>query len=149
MKTIDKADLALIEGYFVMERLDIVKFLIDHYNSNNKKVAFTLGAVFLMENYYEKMLEVANKSDIIFCNIEEACAFAKMDSENSIEIANKIHFLLTPKDRILVITDGSKPVIISKFDCLKKVVDYEVKKYIPKISKENVVDSNGCGDCNI
>jgi len=149
LNTIKNAELALIEGYFVTDRFDIVSHLVDYFNSNNKKVAFTLGAVFLMENYYERMIEVSNKSDIIFCNIEEACALAKINSENSVEAANKIHSILTPKDRLLVITDGSKPVLISKYDYSKNIIDFEVKKYIPKISKEKIVDTNGCGDCKL
>lgn len=150
LEKINNAEIALIEGYFIPERFDIVNFLVDHFKTNGKKVAFTLGAVFLMENYYERMLDVANKSDIIFCNIEEACAFAKLESEDSGEVANRIHAILAPhKDRILVITHGSKPVLISKFDYDRNIVDFEVKKFIPKIAKEKVVDTNGCGDCKL
>ncbi len=145
---IDTADIALIEGYFVPERFDIVSFLVDYFNKHNKKVVFTLGAVFLMENYYERMLDISNKSDIIFCNIEEACAFAKFESKDLSEVANKIHSILTPdRDRVLVITNGSKPLIISQFNISKNIVDFEVKKFIPKIAKEKIVDTNGCGDC--
>lgn len=148
LETINNAEIALIEGYFVVDRFDTVKFLTDHFNTNKKTVAFTLGAVYLMENYYEKMLEIANKSDIIFCNLEEACALIKIDSNDSLEVANKIHSLLMPKDRILIITHGSNPVIISKFNYAKNIVDFEIKKFIPKIPSQNVVDTNGCGDCN-
>ena len=113
MNIIKNAELALIEGYFVTERYDTVNFLVDYFNTNNKKVAFTLAAVFMMEEYYEKMFEIANKADILFCNIEEACAFAKIESHDIIEVPNKIHSILSNRDRILVITDGSKPAIIS------------------------------------
>ncbi len=148
-KVIEQAEIALIEGYFITDRLEIVNYLVDYFNANNKKVAFTLGAVFLMKNYYDIMIDISNKSDIIFCNIEEACALAKIETDDQILVANKIHSILNPRDRILIITNGSQAVLVSKFDYSKNIVDFEIKKHVPKLNSKNIVDTNGCGDCKI
>lgn len=141
------ADLAMIEGYFIRSKYEIVKYVVEQFNKKNKKVAFTLSATFLLESFYERMLEIANKSDFVFCNFEEALALAKLDCKDIHEVANKIHMLLEPRDRILVITNGSHATSISRYDYSKNIMDYEIKKFVPKIPSEKIVDTNGCGDC--
>lgn len=147
MTEINKSEILLVEGYFVIEKFDIVKFLVNSFNQSNKKVAFTLSATFMIDNFYDKMLEISNKSDLIFCNEEEAYSFAKLRSEDMEEVATYIHKILEPRDRILVITCGSLPVCVSKFDYTQNKLSLVVKTDVPKLSGDEIVDTNGCGDC--
>lgn len=149
MSEISKSEILLVEGYFVIEKFDIVQFLVDTFNKENKKVAFTLSATFMVDNFYDKMLEISNKSDLIFCNEEEAYSFAKIRSENMEEVAIAIHKILEPRNRILVITCGSLPVVVSKFDYEKNQISTLIKTEVPELTGEQIVDTNGCGDCNI
>jgi len=144
---ISKCEILLVEGYFVIEKYDIVQHLVNSFNQENKKVAFTLSATFMVENFYEKMLEISNKSDIIFCNEDEAYSFSKVRSENMEEVATAIHRVLSPRDRILVITCGSLPVYLTKFDYNQNALSLVVKTEIPKLTEDKIVDTNGCGDC--
>ena len=72
-----KADVLFVEGYFLIERWDIVQFLINQFKKAGKKVAFTLSAVFMVEYHYDKVNEVVNSSDIVFGNEEEYATLAK------------------------------------------------------------------------
>ena len=147
MSEIAKSEILLVEGYFVIEKFDIVQFLVETFNTTNKKVAFTLSATFMIDNFFDKMLEISNKSDLIFCNEEEAYAFAKLRSENMEEVAAAIHKALAPRDRTIVITCGSLPVFVSKFDYVKNEISTLVKTDVPALSADEIVDTNGCGDC--
>ena len=146
LDSISEASLLLIEGYFVIEKYEIIKFLTNHFRSSNKKVAFSLSAVFMVENFYDKMLEISNQSHLIFCNNEEAEAFSKVTSNNWEEVSIAIHKLLTPLDRILVITCGKHPVYISKYDYTLDKLDFALQSFVYPVSSEEIVDTNGCGD---
>jgi adenosine kinase len=146
LDTISEASILLIEGYFVIEKYDIIQYLTKHFHTHNKKVAFTLSATFMVENFHDKMLEVSNQSHIIFCNNEEATIFSKNDSEDFEEVSASIHKMLTPMDRILVITCGHKPVVISKFDYKQNKLDFVLKSFVYPVDNEEIVDTNGCGD---
>jgi len=144
--TINKSSLLVIEGYFVIEKYDIVLMLAKHFNEINKKICFTLSATFMIEFSYDKMLEIANKANIIFCNNEEATAFTKTNNTNMEEVALQIHQMLAPLERILVITCGKNPVVISKYDYKQKSLNYLLKSFVYPVESNEIVDTNGCGD---
>jgi adenosine kinase len=147
LESIIRNDLLLIEGYFVIEKFDIVQRLVKHFRDNNKKIVFTLSATFMVENFHDKMLEISNESDIVVCNNEEASAFCKSTSTCMEEVAETIHKLLKPRDRLLIITCGQKPVIISKYSYENKCLDFVLKSSVYPVPKEEIVDTNGAGDC--
>ena len=144
MTSIDQSELLLVEGYFVIEKFDIVKHLVANFNEKKKKVAFTLSATFMIDNFYDKMLEVSNSSDVIFCNEDEAMAFAKVKSDDMVEVSKAIHKVLTPRDRVLVVTCGSQPVVVTES---KNGEISVVKTEVEKLTNDQIVDTNGCGDC--
>lgn len=146
LDAISQADILLIEGYFVIEKYDIILNLSKHFHSLNKKVAFTLSATFMVENFHDKMLEVSNQSHIVFCNNEEAEIFSKCSSGNFEQISEIIHKKLQPFDRILVITCGKDPVVISKWDYTENKMDFILKSTVYPVGLEEIVDTNGCGD---
>ena len=146
LQAISKCDILLIEGYFVIEKYDIVQYLVDYFNRNNKIASFSLSATFMVDNFYDKMLEISNKSDIIFCNEEEAWSFAKLKSDNMEEVSVAIHKILSPRNRLLIVTCGSLPVVISRYDYKNNMVEFVLKSSVARVSVENIVDTNGCGD---
>lgn len=144
MEQINQSELLLVEGYFVIEKFDIVKSLVAKFNESKKKVAFTLSATFMIDNFYDKMLEISNNADVIFCNEDEAMAFAKMKSEDMVQVSEAIHKLLTPKDRILVVTCGSQPVVVTE---MRNGQMNTISQAVSKLTEQEIVDTNGCGDC--
>lgn len=147
MLEINKSELLLVEGYFVIEKFDIVKNLVKKFNEDKKKVVFTLSATFMIDNFFDKMLEISNNSDIIFCNEDEAIAFAKIESNDMFEVSEAIHKYLNPRDRIIVITCGSEPVIITEMKNGELV--QKISQPVEKLDEEDIIDTNGCGDCKL
>jgi adenosine kinase len=147
IESISQANALLIEGYFVIERFDIIQLLIKQFHSLGKKVIFTLSAVFMVEFHTDKMLEVSNESHMIFANIEEAEAFTKIGpGKTPEEVSIALHKLLKPLDRILVVTCGKDPVVISKYNYEQNEVDFILKSFVYPVPSEEIVDTNGCGD---
>jgi len=62
------------------------------------------------------------------------------------EISLLVHQMLTPMDRILVITCGKSPVIISKYNYKQKSIDFLLKSFVYPVDSNEIVDTNGCGD---
>jgi adenosine kinase len=120
--------------------------LAKHFHQQNKKVAFTLSATFMVENFFDRILEISNQAHIVICNNEEASSFSKIDSENFEEIALAMHRQLAPLDRIIIITCGNLPVITSKYNYERNEFDFVLKSYVPFVSNEEIIDTNGCGD---
>ena len=146
LDSISEASMLFIEGYFVIEKYDIIQFLTEHFTKLNKKIAFTLSAVFMVDSFPDKMIEISNQSHLIFCNNEEAQAFAKNTTDDWEEISAQIHKKLKPLNRLLIITCGKDPVIISKYDYEQDKLDFMLKSYVFPIKEEEIVDTNGCGD---
>jgi len=146
LEIILNAHLLLVEGYFVIEKFDIVKMLVSHFHRIHKKVVFTLSATFMVEAFADKMLEISNQSNLIFCNSEEAESFTKLKTNNIEELSIALHKMLVPLDRVIVITCGSDPTYVSKYDYQQGQLDYILKSFVYPVKSEEIVDTNGCGD---
>ena len=104
----------------------------------------------MIEFYYDKVKEVADSSDLIFCNEDEAELFAKKGSKDMEVNSLAIHQLLKPNDnRLIIVTCGKDPVVITKYDSKNNHLEYVIKQFVPLVRSEDIVDTNGCGDCNI
>jgi len=143
MAEINKAEILLVEGYFLIEKFDIVKSLVAKFNDAKKKVAFTLSATFMIQAFLDKVLEVSNCADVIFCNEDEALAFSKSTSTNMVEVAEACHKVLTPRDRIFVVSCGAEPVVVSE---MKNGEIKTITQAVSKLSADEICDTNGCGD---
>ena len=149
-------DALLIETFFMQDSFEICINLIDEFIKNNKKILFTLGAPFIIKVYYEKVIEIANKSDFIFCNMNEAKMFMKLNKNYSEDEINKsknyklifeeIHKLLIPKKRLIVVTSGEDGVFCSMFDYENNQIEFIFQNFPKKIDKKNIVDFDGAGD---
>lgn len=150
IESILKYSILFVEGYFLIECWDIVKYLCNEFKNHNKKIAFTLSAVFMVEFHWNKIKELAEMADMIFCNEEEAAAFVKMSekdvSKDDVENSKSIHLSLSSKNRTLIVTCGKNPVIVSQFDYNKKDFSHFVKAEVKPVPNDEIVDTNGCGD---
>jgi len=142
-------DIFFIEGYFIIERHEIILDLIKFFRQkNHAKVGLTLSATFMIQNFYDRMKEIADLSDLIFCNEDEAECFAGLNSKdpevNSLAIHRK---LKQNENRVVIVTCGKDPVIISKFNYLTNQFEFVIKSFVPLVQSDDIVDTNGCGDC--
>jgi adenosine kinase len=144
----NQVEIFFIEGYFVIEKHAVVIDLIKFFDEKKTtKIGFTLSATFMVEFHYEKMKEIADCADIIFCNEDEAEVFARLKSKDPEVNSMAIHRLLKPREnRIIVITCGKEPVLISRFDYTNQQFEFVIKQYVPLVPSEEIVDTNGCGD---
>ena len=108
---------------------------------------FTVGAVFIVEAHLPKVLEIANDADMFICNIDELKAFAGVKKESNYkDIFEKAMKKLKEKDRLFVVTDGSKGVLVSKYDYKRGKVDYIFQSFPTVMKSEEIVDLNVGGD---
>ena len=138
-------DILLVEGYFLQEKFDIVKYLCEKFSKSKKIIIFTLSAVFMVEFHNDKMLEIANMADIIVCNKEEIEAFGGK-AGNFQETLEKSFKKLLPKKRILIVTAESQGVYCSEFNYESNTLEYLHQSFPKFIKKEDIVDTNGAGD---
>ena len=79
-------DALLIEGYFLQEKYNICKQLCQTFKRAKKMVILTLSAVFMVQAHREKIIEIAEDSDMIVGNMEEFEAFADLMRETQVKI---------------------------------------------------------------
>ena len=141
-------DSIIIEGYMLPNKLDICKKLTDCFSREKKLVILTLSAMFIVQNHSEKIIEIANKADMIAGNINEAEILSgiKADGNNVKEIFENIFLKLAPRDRLLVFTAGSSGVYCAQFDYKRNQIDYIFQYFANKINNDDIVDLNGAGD---
>lgn len=139
-------DALLIEGYFIQENFDIIKDLCNKFKYKRKIVILTLSALFIVQNYYDKILELANYSDIIVGNMDEFLGFVGEKEQKTEILFENISKKLVKKPRLFVVTNGSKGVILAKYDYTRETMDFIMKGFPSPIKQEEIVDTNGAGD---
>ena len=136
----------IIEGYMLPNKLDMCKKLTECFNRENKIVLLTLSAMFIVQFHSEKIIEIANKSDIIVGNIKEAEILSGLKNGEPRNIFENIFRKLEPRDRLLVATGGDQGVYCAKYDYKRNQLDFIFQYFANKISNDEIVDLNGAGD---
>ena len=139
-------EVLIIEGYILQSKLKICQKLCQSFNREKKLVVLTLSAIFMIQYHKEKIIDIANKSDIIIGNYSEAQELAEEKGNNTRTIFENIFKKLVPRDRLLVITCGENGVYCSKYDYKKNQLNFLLQYYTKKIKNEEIVDLNGAGD---
>ena len=116
------------------------------FNRDKKFIILALSAVFMVQAHFEKILEISNYADMIVGNMEELEAFAGEKGESYKDTFEKVCRKLSNKDRLFVITDGSKGVLVSKYDYKKGKLDFILQSFPTIMKTEEIVDLNGAGD---
>ena len=140
-------DILLIEGYFIKENYEICKNLCFNFKKEKKYIILTLSSVSLVKSHKNKFLEIANESDMIVSNLKEIREFACIETikEKPEIIFEEAHKKIRKNDRLLVVTDGSNGVYVSKYDYKNDKIDFIIQSFPPKIKKKDIVDSYGVG----
>ena len=139
-------DALIIEGYFLQEKFDLCKNLCTEFKKRNKVVILTLSAVFMVKVHFDKIKDIANLSDIVVSNMEEMEAFAGTEGEGYKVVLEKAFKKLEKGDRLFVVTDGGKGVVVSQYNYEKDMVDFIMQSFPEPIKTEEIVDLNGAGD---
>ncbi len=136
----------LLEGYFLQEKFHICKSLCDEFNKEKKLVILTLGAAFMVQFFNDKIIEIANKADLIIGNMGEAEIFAGGRGADFRETFANVHKKLSPKDRTLVVTCGQCGVFCSKYNYKRAQLEFVLQCFPTPIENEEILDHNGAGD---
>jgi len=142
-----KHDALLIEGYFLQEKYDLCLNLCTKFKDQRKLVILTLSAITIVQQHYDKVMEIANYCDVIVGNMAEIEALAginNMDYKTTFEKVSKN--LTIKKERLFVVTHGSKGVILGKYDYTKGNMDFILQCFPTVMKMEDIVDLNGAGD---
>ena len=100
----------------------------------------------MVQNHYEKFIEMANKADMIIGNMEEVEIFAGGKGATFQQTFENVHKKLIPKNRILVVTCGSNGVFGSKFNYNNMKLASILQSFPNEIKNDLIVDLNGAGD---
>jgi len=139
-------DALLIEGYFLQERYELCIYLCNMFKRAKKMIILTLSAVFMVQSHRDKIMEIAQDSDMVVGNLEEFEAFAEVQRCDLLTTISKAHEKLTPKERLFIVTDGANGVYVTKYDYNKKGLDYFLQSFPNKLKNEDICDLNGAGD---
>ena len=136
-----------IEGYMVSNKFNICKKLCNNFVKDKKLIILSLSACFIVKFYYDKLIELANDSDIIVGNMEEAKEFAGGKTDDVEEIFKIIFEKLKPKEnRLIVITDGPKGAYFGRYDYDEKRLEHYIRYFANNLKEDEIQDLNGAGD---
>lgn len=74
---LENVDYFLIEGYFLLDKPEIIYYLLEYFHGRNKQILLTFNSPWVVDKKYTMFKEIADKSEILFFNDKEAEAFAK------------------------------------------------------------------------
>ena len=117
-------EVLIIEGYILQSKLKICQKLCQSFNREKKLVVLALSTVFMIQAHNEKIIDIANRADIIIGNISETQELAGEKGNNTRSIFGKLFKKLASRDRLLVITCGEDGVYCSKYDYKKNLLDF-------------------------
>ena len=139
-------EVLLIEGYFLKENYELCKYLCEEFNKEKKLVILTLSAVVIIQNNIDKIKEIANMSDMIIGNMEETEVLAGGKNAVFQETYEKVHKILSPRNRLLVVTCGSHGVYCSKYNYKSMRLELILQCFPNFVKNDEIVDLNGAGD---
>lgn len=136
-----------IEGFFVPQREEIVKFIVSNFIKGRRRLALNLSADYIVKSNYEHILYLAHHALFIFGNKDEFETFRECWGAKNIEDLARgiIEYANTPK--IFVITKGADGVeLITNYeDELSPPGELTFQMFnTPRVA--DIVDTTGCGD---
>jgi len=129
---IQRAEWLYIEGYKFSENsgFNALKHSINIAKKFDTKISLTLSDKFIVEIFNDKVLEVINDVDLIFCNNLEARTFSKTKTDK------EAFDFLSSKYKNIAMTLGAKGSLIKWNDIVYEIPAYDTKP----------IDSTGAGD---
>lgn len=147
VQSLNKADYVYMEGFFLTQRTELAKYVLNYCNENKKPFVFNISGVYMCDLQPDDMKLFGGNCDILFGNKREFTALSRImkhegDVDDFAVTLTKKHpkkdYL--PNGKIAVVTDGSKSVICCYGD------GKYVKKNVTKIDKNQIKDTTGAGD---
>jgi adenosine kinase len=116
-------DAFLVEGYFLQEKYDLCHSLCVKFKNERKIVILTLSAVFMVKQHNEKILEIANYSDIIVGNNDE---YEELGESQGLEVKTTLERVVKKfknKEKLFIMTSGNKGVFVAKYNAKKGALE--------------------------
>uniref|UniRef100_A0A1A9WIL5 Adenosine kinase n=1 Tax=Glossina brevipalpis TaxID=37001 RepID=A0A1A9WIL5_9MUSC len=141
----ESAEYFYISGFFLTVSPPSIMEVARHSHKHNGAFMMNLSAPFVSQHFKEALMVAMPYVDLLFGNKDEVETFARelsWHTENLEEVGQKIvalHKADGERKRIVVITQGSQPVLLFHGNSIK---DFPVQKLTP----EQIVDTNGAGD---
>ena len=130
----------------------MIKFFVD----NNKQISISLSSESTVVKHFNKLKELIPILDFVIGGKSEYDALIQSlggeINDINFELTSKVfvNFLQENKRKkrntVVAITNGDKNVNLLRINELNNI-DLFIKYYVPGISPNEIVDSNGCGDC--
>ena len=131
-----QAQIIYVTGFFITVSLDSIRLLQE--NKGSKLFAMNLSAPFICQFFYDPLISLLPKVDLLFGNESEALEFARSTKWETVDIAEIAMFLSTFQgSRTVVITQGTDDTLV--------VVNGSLTRF-PVSKVDNVIDTNGAGD---
>lgn len=149
---INKATLIHVEGFFLSNRFETCRYLIEEVQRNrNKPISYNLAAPYVIQELGKESKYMAENSDIVFGNEKEFKALASLYGlETGEECALKLHESwekgshgkshLSSFGKIIVVTDNCNPVLVVWGS--SKPARRE-RFHVPKLDPDQIVDTTG------
>ena len=150
MANLENSKILYTTCFFITSNFEALIEVGKYAASSGKPLGLNLSAVFLIQFEGAKVNEALEYADYLFCNEDEADAFAK---HNNIEHSSRKDIAVAiakwtkvnqNRQRTVLITQGALPVIAA---IGQKEGEPEVREFeVPALTKEQLVDTNGAGD---
>ncbi|XP_076268419.1 adenosine kinase-like isoform X2 [Rhynchophorus ferrugineus] len=137
------SDIILIETFFLTNRFETVKYIIELCLKNGKQLVCNLGGEYIFEVAPEEIKFLIKHSHIIIGNLNEFVALKNLLSHQSVEqMAENLIKNENVAVKIIVITNGPEPT--------KCFHDGQIEIIRPPVlSEEEILDTTGAGDAFI
>lgn len=136
-----------IEGFFIPEKMHICRYLYEKYAESEETVLVTnLNAPYIVNTFPEDVTWLSTKADILFGNRDEFEELARMRQFTSTDelLSNMFNEYKKSSFKIIIITDGSNPVLLYRGNASQGFESESVK--VPKVRPEEIIDTTGAGD---
>lgn len=150
IEKVHAASMVYATGFFITSNAAALRQVASLCAEKDKPFGFNLSACFVIQFYLADVQFAIEHADFVFCNEDECDEYGKaigIEAGKREEIAKAIVAL--PKknqlrQRSVIITQGSRPVIIASQDEAGALKTELVE--LDKIDKSTIVDTNGAGD---
>jgi adenosine kinase len=138
--------------FFITANTDALLHVGKYACESNKPMGLNLSAVFLMQFELANVLAALEYADYVFCNEDEADAFAKAtnmpEGSTRQDVAKAIAKSAKKNDkrpRNAIVTQGGEPVILATSVLGSDEVTLR-EIAVPALTKDQLIDTNGAGD---
>ncbi|XP_022911808.1 adenosine kinase-like [Onthophagus taurus] len=146
-KLIENASVFYIEGFFLTDRHEVTKHIMQWTRSEKKLLMYNMSAPYISQENSSMVKYIIENCDILIGNTNEFKAYLDIHEPNStpLDYALKLNKSFLQQTnfkyrKMILITDGPNPITCIYGDNEKIIVSTE------KLSTEKIKDTTGAGD---